>query len=487
MAERLDAAIRAILVVLSVVFVVALFAVAFARLGYRYELEWMGGAFADHVDRVLRGLPIYVEPTLDFVPFLYTPLFFWFSAGLARVVGEGFVPLRLTSILATCGTLLLLLLVVRRTTGRWLPAIVAVGLWAACYDLVDSWYDTSRADSLFVFFLLASLALLLRGGGARSAALAGVLLTLAYFSKQTALLLAVPFAVATGLRGPRRGLVFASTFALVCGTAVLVVDWLHDGWFTFYTWTLPRRHEYIEQPLYDFFRRDVVPLYPTVLLGMWLLIDHWWHGRRRAALAFAAWWLGLMAAGISSRMHVGGAENVLMPTFLGLCLAAGLALGAAADGARPRLAGAVSLLLAAQLALLVYDPRPYVPTAADEDAGDRLVRILRETEGEVMVPLHGYLPKLAGKRGSAHAMAMLDVVRGAEPDLAQRLEQEYWDSGRTRGVELIVLDDNCGEFARLVVPGYRSDGPLFPPRPDRTFVPVVGLAARPQYLFRRVR
>ena len=40
------------------------------RIGYPFDLEWMEGAMLIHVWRMQRGLPIYVEPSLDFIPFV---------------------------------------------------------------------------------------------------------------------------------------------------------------------------------------------------------------------------------------------------------------------------------------------------------------------------------------------------------------------------------------------------------------------------------
>ena len=87
-----------------------------ARIAYPFELEWMEGACVDHVRRVLAGQPLYVAPSLDFVPFVYPPLYFWLSAALARVTGIGFLPLRLVSSVSSLGCFALIFLMVRRQT-----------------------------------------------------------------------------------------------------------------------------------------------------------------------------------------------------------------------------------------------------------------------------------------------------------------------------------------------------------------------------------
>ena len=46
-----------------------------ARIGYAYELEWMEGGLLTHAARISDGSGIYVAPSIDFIPYLYTPLY----------------------------------------------------------------------------------------------------------------------------------------------------------------------------------------------------------------------------------------------------------------------------------------------------------------------------------------------------------------------------------------------------------------------------
>ena len=79
--------------------------VALRRIGYPYELEWLEGGAVEIVRRVAEGQSIYVQPSLHYVPYPYTPLYFWVSGALAHVTGVGFLPLRLVSLLVVPGLL----------------------------------------------------------------------------------------------------------------------------------------------------------------------------------------------------------------------------------------------------------------------------------------------------------------------------------------------------------------------------------------------
>src|SRR5438552_3823606 len=70
------------------------------RLLYPYEVEWNEGAVFDHALRLLDGKPIYTAPSLDFAPFIYTPIYYYAMALLAKIGGEGLWVGRLISIAA---------------------------------------------------------------------------------------------------------------------------------------------------------------------------------------------------------------------------------------------------------------------------------------------------------------------------------------------------------------------------------------------------
>jgi hypothetical protein len=499
-------AARIAVFVLAGIWVAGFAAIALLRLGHPFELDWMGGAFADQVCRVLDGEPLYVAPGPDHVPFLYAPLYFYVSAAVATLTGEGFVPLRLVALGSTFGILALAAFWIVRRTGSREAAAVTVGVHAGGYFLVDTYYDAARADGLFLLLALSSLVVLDLGRTARSAALAAALLCAAYLSKQTALVLAPPFAIAALIRAPRRGACFVAAFAALFASASWLGDRLTDGWFSFYTWTLPRRHQYEWSIVPDVLGLDLRPLWPLFGLGLWLALRRLRHGETREFLADGAWAGGLLLAAVSSRAHLGGAVNVLAPGLLALALVGGLAWREALRSAGPA-ARLVPLLLAAQLALLavdfedrdqrhpprLIDPIRYLPTAADRAAGERIVAMLRAAEGEVLVPWHGYLARMAGKRSSAHLMAVIDLEaeRSGEPELWTQLHRAFLDSARTRGADLVLLDEDLGlpkyRVAELVYPGYAVEGTLFGPGDPETFMPVVGLRTRPTTICRRAR
>lgn len=439
---------------LLLVLVVALVAGFFAwmvtqRLTYSHELEWMEGAMGDHVSRVLDGHLIYTEPSYEHVAYLYPPGFFYISALVAQVTGLGhsLVPLRIVSVLATLLTCFFLYRLVRRD-GTWVGGLVAVGVYFASYFLAGCYYDTGRIDPLFNCLLLGGIDQLRAARSWKGLALAAAWFLAAWLTKQTAALI-LPVVVLGSLpAGFRRGAVFGVVVAVVCGLTVWILDLLHDGWLSYFTLELPRNHG---------FEADLWPLFithdlPPMLIGLGLFAVFVMRGAERSTVQFhAAWIAACFIGGVMSRLHAGGAENVLLPTIAAVAAAAGLGvstLGYRSFAGRCWGEGLATLHLLS-LFLLPFIPVqeryaiPMVPSAESAQRSVRLIEELRAARGPVFLPWHGSLSRLAGKPPTAHIMAMDDV----------------WRSGNTRAIEAMAASIRA-RFATAPYPVVYVSDPL---------------------------
>jgi hypothetical protein len=400
-------------------FAIAFFVVAFLRARHPFELEWMEGGVLAHVQRVRDGQPIYTAPTLQFVPFIYTPLYYHVAALVSRVVGPGFFALRLTSILATIGCATLLHLHVKRETGgAWLPSIVAPGLFFAGYRRGAEFFDLGRVDALFMFFLLAALTTIRFGRARGHQVLAGALLTFAFFTKQSALIVALAMLahVVTLERLRAWPIVVTTVSGIVLGA--LLVDARSDGWFRYYTLEIPQSHA-IEQTMWtDYWSTDLAPWAIAIAALLFVLVTRPQTLDRPAHRFYFFGTFGMLGTAWSSRLHTGGFHNVLLPAIAWLSLVAGVGLHAAQVAIdelsverRAALQRFVLAAVAAQLVVHLYDPRQVLPRRRDREAGFELVETLKRYPGDVYVPAHPYLAVMAGKASFAHEMAMNDVLR----------------------------------------------------------------------------
>lgn len=413
----LNRALRLVVTVAAGAYLVAFVGIAVSRMRYPFELNWLEGAGLDHVRRVLHGLPIYATPTLDFIAFPYTPLYFYTCALVARVIGVDFFAMRLVSFTAAMAMLALIFAIVRRETSRSYPAWLACGLMAATYASTAGWFDVGRPDSLFVATLLAGVYAVQRGTR-RALLVGGVCLALSCLAKQTAVMVALPLMAWSIVKDRRQSLFLIMPIVAVLAATTVYFQRTTDGWYWYYVIELQRtRGALVRARLLTFWTSDVFKvLAVAVVLSTWYLLK---NARVRsltrtqgvcaaAAAMIVATWL--------SRLRAGNGLNVLMPAYAAIAILSGLAIGDvnAASGTVDefvdrKLDGIVSALCLVQFFRLAFNPFSHIPTRNDEIAGREIVRRLAAIDGEVFVPCHGYLAVMAGKHSYAHIQEIADL------------------------------------------------------------------------------
>ena len=76
---------------------------ALRRMHFPYDLEWVEDGNLQELQRMMRHQPLYVPPTVDYVPYLYAPLFYVFSALAAKGMGVSFAAMRMVSFVSALG------------------------------------------------------------------------------------------------------------------------------------------------------------------------------------------------------------------------------------------------------------------------------------------------------------------------------------------------------------------------------------------------
>ena len=419
------------------------------RVGYPFPLERLESNVLQEVRRIVAGEQPFVAPTLDYVPLLYAPLYFYVSAAVAVVTGPSFMPLRLVSFAAALGSAVLLYrLVSRDAPGRF------AGLLAACFFVGTSELNPTerfpaRVDNLCVLLLLAA-TYVLRQADRRSdpstapSALAGVLVGLAVLTKQTAVIPALGLLVLT-VRSPRsRLLPYSGAVAVTLAIAAWLLASSSAGWAGFYVVDLPRNHGIEWQMALTFWTEELLPRFgaPLVLAAVFFAV------RLRRREYRSAWFYALatgslVGMGWVAILNPGGGANSLPPAFAGLAMLFGLgshealrlcsavlsdtgALGRWSVGPR---AAQVGMLLVVSLTLgaVKYTPVPGAPLRANILAGRRLVDAIADLEGPVLAPDLGEFQWQAGKGDQAYATnyrELLGVYGGSMLPEGQQLLRE---------------------------------------------------------------
>jgi 4-amino-4-deoxy-L-arabinose transferase-like glycosyltransferase len=482
---------RRLLGTVSLVPVAAYLVVAVQRVGYPYELTYFEGSTVEIMARVVAGEPLYAAPTDAWTPWPYPPLYFWLSAALAHLTGVTLLPMRLLSLAASLAAFAMLALVVRRVGGSTLSGLAAAGLFAATYPVSGAWFDTARVDSLLLALLLAAVYVGLRARTWRGGLLMGTVLFLAFLTKQSALIVAVPVLLWLCWRRRPVGVAATMTVGLTVVASTAVGDVTTGGWYSQYVVRQLTSQTWALQWLYAFWLQDLLAPFSISLVVMAGALAVWWRlggrpswrGLGDDTAYLLAVVLGLLATSWAARLHEGGYANVSMPAQAAVALVLGCLLARILRSARATTGVVVGLAAALllQAGVMTRWQPTVLPSANDRRAGDLFVATLSRLPGRVLVPTHPYYLRMAGLPTHASAIAIYDIYRsraGAEI-LVGTLP---WNLD---GVSTVILDNtsDVGMFGGVLAEQFTLVTSNLVP--DGVFQPLSDLPAHPRFLYVR--
>lgn len=363
-----------VLVAVSGVVITAVVLVMVLRIGFPLELEWMEGGVLHQAQRFADGQALYPPPSRDFVPFLYTPGYAVLLGSLGKVFGVSFVLGRLLSIMACIAIGWAIWRAVELAGKPPSHRIAAVALFASGYVFTFRWLDLARPDTVAMALCVWALVLLRDARGShRKAILAGVLMALSFWTKQTAAVFVIASGVGALLVAPRQLPAYALSIALIDGGGVLLGNALTEGRLWHYIYELHQSHafndERFEKKTWGMFVHagPFVLLTLAVSLGA-LLVRLKASSRRWADAGEPAYW-GLMAAtgllvsalGYSTQW---AEPNAFIPGVLMGSIAVGVLLPTSG-----RVAQATCALVIAQLCFALAVEPMYQPIQSKGSAG----------------------------------------------------------------------------------------------------------------------
>jgi len=487
---------RYTLLAVATLYVAVYLILVFFRIQYPFELEWMEGGSVHQVIRILSGRKLYVSPSLEFVPFVYTPLYFYISAFISRIIGAGFVPLRLVSFISSLGCFFIIFLFVKRETKSSFFAILASCLFSATFRISGAFFDLARVDSLFLFFLLTALYLIKFKDSSKSYVLAGVFISLSFLTKQTALFMAIPITLYCILSNWRRSIFFIVTVGIIVGASTLILDYLSDGWYRYYVLELPAQHSVNPRMYARFWVADIIKPLPIVFAAsIFCIVAQFLKSNKKNWLFYSVITVGVLGLSWMARLNRGGFPNALFPTYAMISILFGLAAHTAfqfiqivPEGKQKLVETSIYLICIVQFSVLFYNPLHQIPTQDDLEAGRELVNTIQQIKGDVFVPCHGYLPALAGKNRYADESAIAELVGifgGGPKEESKKIMNELMQAIREKRFGAIIIDIPADSWLKWLRKGvekyYIIQQPTFY---DRTvFWPVTGRKVRPQVIY----
>ena len=462
--------------------------VVFSRIRYPFELEWVEGGSIDHVRRIIAGQKLYIAPSLEFTPYIYPPFYYHVSAIVSKIVGIGFLPLRLVSFISSLGSFFFIFRIVKLETKDIYSGIIATGLFAATYRISGAWLDIGRVDSLYLMLLLAAIYLIRFKNSPTSYILAGILISLSFLTKQTALAILLPLIIYCILTNWHSSIFFIGTTVIIIGGNTLFLNYIHDGWYYYYVFSLPTQHPIIKDRLIFFWSKDIMSSL-AIAFGMSIFyVSNQLLKHRKEAIFYFLIAVGMLGSAWIPRLKNGGYDNTLLPACAIISILFGLALHEVINliqdistEKKDYIKINIYLLCIIQFFSLIYSPSDQIPPQYDLRAGRKVVRSLAQIEGDILMPYHSYLPTLAGKRSFAHWAGMWDILRGDEGDIKTKLADEIVQAIAEKRFSAIILDDNNNLFIDDIEKNYERHGQVF--ENDYVFWPVTGFQTRPEIIY----
>jgi hypothetical protein len=111
------------------------------RFLYPYEILWMKGSMLDQILRIMQGKSLYQAPSVEYVPGLYQPFYYYLTALIAKVAGLNFTSARIISIVSILATGSMITFIVHKKTieSKFL-ALIGTGLFDNILDTIPG-YD----------------------------------------------------------------------------------------------------------------------------------------------------------------------------------------------------------------------------------------------------------------------------------------------------------------------------------------------------------
>jgi hypothetical protein len=487
--QRTERGLRLVLLAMAALYLLLFLGVALARITYPFELEWMEGASADTVSRVLDGLPIYTAPSVEYVAPIYGPVYFYVSALAALIFGLGFFPLRLVSLLATLGCVGVIYSFVQRETRDRFAAVLGAGLFIATFDATGSWFDLARVDSLFLFLLLLGLYLVRFYPSPRGYITAGIVLSLSLLTKQSALVVIAFIGLYCVLSQPRSSVYLLVTMAVLVGGSTLLYDFATGGWYSYFLFEMAEEQSIVGGAFLGFWQRDLATLALAALLMIMVIYRQLASQAFLQARFFALVAVGMIISSWLGRLHSGGWVNGLLPAYAALALFFGIGVSMLlalvhdlpADRRSPVM---VMLYLAClfQFVGLFYDPSARIPTEEDRQAGNALIEHLRSTDGNLLFIGHGHYAEMVGKPGYQFGWSM-NVLGGSSGANALALIDTMNDAIAQQRFDVIVADNATflhEDFEAALTTYYDVEVWHYE---GTEFLPVTGMETRPTFIF----
>ena len=425
-APTVKKALTVVLLVLLALHLIVFTHSALRYVNYPYEgKSVVEGVTLFNAVKYLDGEQPYRDPTeAPFRSLVYPPVYEMMLAGVVAILGPSLVAGRLFSLLCALGTAFVCGLIVWRHTRNKLASVFGGLFFICCYNITGQCLELVRSDALMA--LLTVLGLYLVEGAVergRRPIAGGIVLLLALYTKQPAILGAAAVVIWLWFRSRRMALEWGASF-LAAAIAVFVgMQIWSDGWFAFYILKVPAlvgmKLDQIQWAAI-FVQELWIILWGVVAFTVFLL-GQLFRAKRvednsssedstpRAKLWAIAFVPALLLSLLQS-LKWGGIMNAFIPVTPFLGILGGIAFHHGMERFKTTTWAQLAVLSAAamQIAILAYGP--ILPIAEDRTAQERIGKLVRSAPSDVFVSWFSSQSYLNGKTYFGDNVPMGDLV-----------------------------------------------------------------------------
>ena len=439
-----------IIVFLSFYFISIFIVISILRIGYHYELQWMEGSIFENVSRVIQGKPIYTAPSMEFVSYLYMPLYYYITALLSKVIGLGFYTLRLVSFLSALGSLILIYLFIIKETKNKIAAFAGIGLFCASYNICSGYFDVGRIDMLFVFFLLGGMFALRFYNSIPATLISSLSFILAFFTKQTALILVIVLLVYMFLFKRKYRLQFTFIFLIISITGCIILNNYSDGWFYYYVFRLSSKHILDLRGFLVFMGLSTLFFIPIISIRLLF------NTNSEKAFFYSSLIASTGALTVSALINPLFDLNLFIPMAAVMSMIFGVCFNAINNIGNKNIIlknkrtlwsnrKLVNILIIAQFVIFFYNPLKYIPTPNDSIAGNLLEQKISDLQGTVYIPSHPYICNNLGMKKYTHILPLHDMLELNRDTEKTKIEKDikliFLVAIRKQYFDFIILDN----------------------------------------------
>jgi len=464
------------------------------RITFPFDIEWAEGAAVNQVNQILSGKALYGKPTINFAPLVYTPFYYYLSAAVALVTKNTLFSLRFISVVSSFGSAAVIYWLVKRETGSSFAGWLSGVLFLACFELSNGFYDLARVDSFYILITLLILVVIITSKRKIGLAASGILFAIAFFTKQSALIVFFPLVINSILFDFKKIWPFLVTAVFGIGIPILFLNTTSNGWFGYYIFLLPKEHGYSIVDAVNFWVGDI--LRPLGITAGFLILKFLpktimrrkvdYQGKNGVAKdkdmdlipekqkinifkgnnIYLLFVIGAFLGAWITRSSNGGGSNNSMSAYAAMAIIFGLGYDlalrklrvASLDKIMPYVY--ISTLVVIQFVGLTYNPFNYIPTKADRAANLMLIELISESPGEVLIPYRSHLPGLVNKETHIHVVNLFEIT-GYFQGETQAEGEEIINQIR-RGIceqeyAVIILDQPLPWFGEQIAKAYNLE------------------------------